>query len=315
VVSEAVYLAPPTMAGAGNAPESGLLAGRLRSWTPDLLYVLRKCLIDFHAGHGAYPNIFFPRSFSEKIQYRKLFDRRSILTMLADKLAVRDYVRGRVGDGFLTRLHHVTEDPADIPLAKLPKRFVVKPTHGCGWLVIVRDKEKLDVADLERTLADWLGQNFFYCAGEWAYKGIKPRILYEELLEGEGGNIPCDYKFFVFGGVAQFLSVDIDRFGDHRRNFYDRQWNRLNFGFQRPGSDLALARPKRLDEMIRIAESLAAGFDFLRIDLYCIGRRIVFGEVTVTPASGLEPFWPGGADRWIGELWTLDCGRRRKPKP
>jgi len=309
----ATYAAGPTLFGDNaqhNPPEedkAGFSRAKntLRSWTPDRLYILRKCLIDFRMGHGSYPNIFRPRSFSEKIQHRKLFDRRPILVTLADKYAVRDFVRERVGSDYLTRLYHLTTDPRDIPLGSLPDRFVIKPTHGCGWLEIVRDKSTVDLDQVQRTCADWLSRNFFYVAGEWAYKHIPPRIMVEELLDDGDGGIPYDIKFFVFDGRVQFLSVDLDRFGDHRRNMYDRDWNRLNFGFQRSCSDKPVERPAKLDEMIRVAEALCAGFDFLRIDMYAVGDRILFGEVTTTPASGLEPFWPGGTDRWIGDLWKM----------
>ena len=117
---------------------------------PDWLYILYKCFLDFHMGHGAYPNILKPRSFSEKIQYRKLFDRRAILVKFADKFAVRDYVRERLGEDILPALYHVTEDPTDIPLPILPNRFVVKPTHGCGWIYIVRDKNTVDSNELTK---------------------------------------------------------------------------------------------------------------------------------------------------------------------
>jgi len=284
---------------------SARIKSLMRSWTPDILYVLRKCLIDFHMGHGSYPNILRPRSFSEKIQHRKLFDRRPILVTLADKYAVRDFVRQRVGGEILTRLYHVTSDANDIPLVSLPDSFVIKPTHGCGWLEIVRDKTAIDPDQLRRTCADWLARNFFHVAGEWVYKNIPPRLIVEELLDDGEGGIPYDYKFFVFGGRTEFISVDLDRFGDHRRNMYDRDWRRLNFGFQRSASNKPVERPQRLEEMIRIAEAICAGFDFLRVDMYCVGSRIVFGEITTTPASGLEPFWPGGTDRWIGDLWKM----------
>jgi TupA-like ATPgrasp len=278
----------------------------LRSWTPDLIYIARKCLIDFRVGHGGYPNLLRPRSFSEKIQYRKLFDRRPILVQFADKLHVRDYVRDKVGAEILSDLYHVTGDARDIPLDKLPRSFVVKPTHGCGWIEFVRDKNALDPDQLGQTCEGWLDQNFFYVAGEWVYKNIEPFILFEELLDDGSGQIPFDYKFFVFDGRVEFLTVEIDRFGDHRRNVYDPQWNKLQFGFQRPNSDREVPRPAMLPQMLRYAEALCVGFDFLRVDLYCLKDRIVFGEITTTPGSGLEPFWPGGTDCWIGDLWKMD---------
>jgi hypothetical protein len=284
----------------------------LRRWIPDALYILYKCLRDFRVGHGAYPNILRPQSFSEKIQHRKLFDRRRIFVQFADKLLVRDYVRNRIGAECLTELYHVAEDPNDIPLDKLPDRFVMKPTHGCGWISIVRDKSSVTAAELSALASNWLSQNYFWRSAEWIYKDLKPRVLFEELLDDGHGGVPYDIKFFVFDGRVAFITVDVDRFGDHRRNSYDRDWNVLHFGFQRASTDRKVPRPERLDEMIRYAEMLSAGFDFLRIDLYSIGERIVFGEITTTPASGLEPFWPGGVDSEIGRLWTINLNG---PKP
>ena len=283
------------------------LKHRLRSWIPEQLYVFRKCLIDFHVGHGGYPNLFFPETFSEKIQHRKLFDRRPILVTLADKYAVRDFIRQRVGEAILTRLHLVTKDPNELTEDALPARCVVKPTHGCGWIEIIRDKTTHDFEQLRRNCADWLSQNYFYTSGEWVYRNIPPRIIVEELLDDGQGGIPHDYKFFVFNGRVAFLGVDVDRFTDHRRNMYDRDWNKLNFGFQFPCSALTIERPERFDDMIRCAEALCAGFDFLRIDMYRLGDRIVIGEITTTPASGLEPFWPAGTDHWVGRLWKQDA--------
>jgi hypothetical protein len=305
---------PPSV---NQAPGRGAawLRTTFRPLIPEWLYILRKCFLDFHAGHGAYPNILNPRSFSEKIQYRKLFDRRAILVKFADKFAVRDYVGERLGDDILPKLYHVTEDPADIPLRTLPDRFVVKPTHGCGWIFIVRDKSKVNPQALSDTCAGWLRENYFYRAAEWSYKSIRPRLLFEELLDDGTGSIPYDYKFLVFDGRVRIISVDIDRYGDHRRNMYDRDWNKLKFGFQRASSDAAVPPPDRLADMLFYAETLAAGFDFLRVDLYCIGSRVVFGEITTTPASGLEPFWPGGTDRKLGDLWTIDTRRTPGPPP
>ncbi len=279
---------------------------RLKSWVPERLYVFRKCMIDFHGGHGCYPNIFRPKTFSEKIQHRKLFDRRPILISLADKFAVRDYIRQRIGEEFLTRLHLVTADPNDLTPDALPDRCVVKPTQGCGWIEIVRDKSEHDFDQLRQTCADWLGRNYFYTSGEWAYRDIRPQIIVEELLDDGQGGIPHDYKFFVFHGRVAFLGVDIDRFTDHRRNMYDRDWNKLDFGFQFSDSPLAIERPARFNDMISCAEALCAGFDFLRVDMYCLGDRIIVGEITTTPASGLSPFWPEGTDHWIGSLWTRE---------
>ena len=45
-------------------------------------------------------------------------------------------------------------------------------------------------------------------------------------------------------------------------------------------------KPKKLNEMLRIARILSRGFRYVRVDLYNIDGEIKFGEMTFTPAAG-----------------------------
>ena len=258
---------------------------------------------EWRVAHGRFPRLFRPRTFNEKILHRILFDRRPILNRFADKLAVRGYVEERLGPEILPKLYHVTEDPFTIPFNDLPDKFVVKPSHGSGWVKIVRDKPQMDRQALLTLCRSWLKEDFYYEHREWGYKHVPPRILVEEFVD-DGKPVPDDYKFFVFDGKVQFLNVDLDRFEGHKRQLLTRDWQKIegSFGvaqkFSRP-----LARPVHLDAMVAAAEALGQGVDFVRADFYDTGKRIYFGELTMTPGCGHNRFEPETLDLRFGRLW------------
>jgi hypothetical protein len=255
---------------------------------------------------GYWPDLSCPRSFNEKLCIRKLAAPHPSLTLCADKWAVRDYVRAKTGrDDILNEIYLVTEEPESIDFRSLPDQFVIKATHGSGWNLIVTDKSTLNIAKVGAQCRKWLRskystttRNFF----ETHYDGIRPRIIIERLI-GDGSSTPLDYKFFCFHGNPRFIQVDADRFGDHRRNFYDIEWNELEFGliYQKgPRSP----RPSLLHEMTVIARKLSADFDFCRVDLYNhYPATASFGEITFFPESGRGNFLPRDWDYKVGELW------------
>ena len=155
-----------------------------------------------------------------------IFDRRPIFTELADKAAVRTRVLQRLGPDILPKLYHLTTWPADIPFDTLPDRFVVKPTHGSGWVWIVMDKAGLDRDALVRTCNDWLGRNYYDLTRERHYQLITPRILIEEFVGDSRTAPPDDYKLLVFNGVVKVIQLDRGRFGDHRRRLFTPAWER-----------------------------------------------------------------------------------------
>ena len=139
--------------------------------------------------------------------------------------------------------------------------------------------------------------------GEYWYSKIPPQILVEERLHGVSFDIPRDYKFYVFHGHVEYVHVDIDRYGEHKRNFYDRDWDMKTFELEYPLGPM-ISQPRTLDHMINVAETLGAKFDFIRIDLYDIRNRgVVFGEMTIAPGSGCERFKPESYDHLFGSYW------------
>ncbi len=272
---------------------------------PDEFQTAINIIRDFHVKFGRYPNVLAPRSFSEKALARKIFDRRPQLTRWADKYAVKDYVAAKIGTAALPRLYHVTANPSDIPFDKLPAKYVVKATHGSGWVYLVRDATSVNRREVISECNKWLRASYYDFSKEWAYKNIPPRIIVEEFLDSGNGGPPSDYKFFVFGGKAQFVQVDVNRFTDHRRNFYDAHWNRLDCQLAYMNFDGDIAKPSMLETMFEYAETLSDDIDFVRVDLYEVGNKIYFGELTNVPGSGLEEFVPASWDDRFGQYWKM----------
>jgi hypothetical protein len=266
----------------------------------DLVFAVRQ----HRRAHGEYPRILRPRTFNEKILRRKVFDRRPILTTFADKYAVREYVAQRIGPQILPNVYWLTTDPATIPFNTLPQRFVVKPTHGSGWVRVVLNKDALDRQELIGTCGKWLASSYYECLREHEYKDIPRRIMIEEFVDDGSGCAPKDYKFFTFNGKVHLIQVDGERFSGHRRSLYDRDWRDTLVQYGHEPIVTPVPRPRNLELMLRTAERLSNNLDFVRVDLYDVGRRIYFGEMTSTPGCGVERFEPRSMDECLGKLWV-----------
>src|SRR5690348_1409659 len=239
---------------------------------------------------GVFPNLILPKTFNEKVLCRILFDRRPIWTTLNDKYAVRDYVRQKIGEDVLPEWYFVTKNPSTIPFDDLPNRFVVKPTHGSHWVRLVPDKALLDKQDLIDTCLFWLKQNYYYVSREWAYKHIEPRIVVEEFICDSTGPMPTNYRLHVFDGRVKLILADVGAGEVRRFVHYSRSWDKLRIPCR--FKDVELACPKRLEDMVRYAEILDDGLDFVRVDMYHTQDKVYFGEATTTPMAGTMTTYP-----------------------
>lgn len=285
------------------------LRSTFRNLLPDDLMDLWAAVRVHKANHGRFPNLIRPRTFNEWIARRKALDRRSILTCFADKYAVRDYVSERVGFHILTELYCVTRDPADIAFDKLPNSFVVKPTHGSGWVNVIRDKSRLDRDALINQCRTWLASDYYKLRREWPYKNVVPQIMVEEFIDNGSAEPASDFRFYVFGGSVELIQVDVGRFIRHERAFFDLNWNELPIKMRYPPVTGGVPKPRHLAEMLRVAQILGKDMDFVRVDLYDTGGKIYFGEITTTPVCGCGHFEPPSIDVQLGRLWTQSAAR------
>ena len=257
-------------------------------------------------------NLDSPRSYNEKIVWKKIYDRNPLLTVTADKYEVRSYLKKVLGDveaeKILIPLYYVTDKPEDIPLHEIPDSFVIKPNHGSGMHMIIRNFETTNSSELIRICREWLKVNCGLYLYEWAYRGIKKKIIVEQLLQEEEGSLPMDYKLYYFHGKCKYIAVLKNRLGDESVSvrFYDPNWNLIPANdYTYPIASESYARPENLGKMLSIGDKLSKNFDSVRVDLYHFKGRIYFGELTHYPASGLNRYKPEAFDFELGSHWKL----------
>ena len=249
-----------------------------------------------------------PISYNEKLQWLKLHDRKPLYTMLADKYAVKEYMKNLIGEEHIIPTLGVWDSFDEIDFDKLPDKFVLKCTHDSGGVVICNNKSSFDVEAARKKINKALRRNYYWARREWPYKDITPRIIAEKFMEDEKSDDLMDYKFFCFDGKAQAMFVALDRNNESEEtkfNFYDMDFNFLPIINGHPNSAGDVKKPENFDKMRMIAEKVSVDIPHVRVDLYDINGQIYFGEMTFFHWSGMVPFEPEEWDEKFGSWITL----------
>lgn len=272
---------------------------------PDKTYLKLR----FYFETGDFLHLKNPKTFQEKIQWLKLYDRKPEYTSLVDKSEVKKYVANKIGEEHIIPTLGVWNSPEEIDLTALPDKFVLKTTHGGGsnGVVICTDKSRLDRDAIIAKLNKAMMADIYSGYREWPYKNIPRRIIAEQLLEHPAGAEINDYKFFCFNGQVKFFKVDFDRFSSHRANYFAPDWSLLPFGEANlpPVPEKQILPPPNFDKMLEIAQTLSQPFKFIRVDLYNLDGKIYFGELTFYPASGMGSFTSKEWDRKVGDMLII----------
>lgn len=271
---------------------------------PDREYVTRL----FKARMGTDLDLEDPVTFSEKIQWIKLYDRRPEQTVMVDKYLAREYISSRIGDEYLVPLLGVWEDPEEIDFDLLPEKFVLKCNHNSGLgMCICSDRSSLDKRKVIDGLKKGLAEDYYLSGREWPYKNVPRRVLGEVFLEDTVMGELVDYKLFCFDGDVYCTFVSTGRATKQGINvsFFDREWKMLPFRKRYPVLKDDFPCPRNHDKMREIAALLSKGFPFLRVDFYEINGRLYIGELTFSPGSGFEKFYPEEWDTLLGNMIKL----------
>ena len=255
-----------------------------------------------------YPlNLEDPKTYNEKIQWIKLYDHNPLMTKCCDKYAVREYIESKGYGSILNELIWQGFNPEEIPFDTLPKRCVIKVTHGSTFNIICTDTSKLDKQDVIQKCKKWLKAKFLPCYGEWFYGVERPRVIVEKYLEGDDGQALFDYKIFCFNGTPKMVYVDTWKDGEHHINAYDIDLNLIKgveLGY--PNDETTLVKkPDKWDEMVEIAKILSKDFLHVRVDFYYTHGQIYFGELTFTKGAGFGKIKPVEYDYEMGSWLTL----------
>ncbi len=226
-------------------------------------------------------------------------------SICADKYRVREYVKEKIGEEYLIPMLLVTDKLTEEQWDKLPNQFVAKANHNSGPVQIVKDKSKVDKKKIIKELNNQLKLDYGVLSQEKYYSDIPRKIIVEKYLEHEGDTLQ-DYKYHIFGDKLYIENITLRKKSYIESNFYNIEWNPLNFSIGTVIDTQKREKPENFDLMTKLAKKLSEDFDFARIDLYNINGKIYFGELTFCGDSGLGKF--------TDEEWNIKFGSYWKQK-
>lgn len=240
---------------------------------------------------GVFPNLKEPKTFSEKLSWLKLnrYCQDPLVIQCADKYLVREYVVQCGHKELLNELYGVYSSMEEISWDSLPPQFVLKWNFGAGMNMICRDKSDWNIHQVTTQMMEWGKCKFWLPYAEMHYKYIPRKIICERYLEDakEKDALP-DYKVYCFHGEPLAILVMHDRGKTIKSEFFDAQWVPLkNTGKYQEVAD-PTPRPSCLQQMLQVSRNLSKPFPFVRCDYYVVDERLYFGEMTFTPACGLD---------------------------
>ena len=248
-----------------------------------------------------------PKTFNEKLQWLKIYDRRPEYTMMVDKYESKNYVASLIGEEYIIPTIGVWDRFEDIEFDELPNQFVLKCTHDSGGVFIVRDKNSMDKEAIRKRIKHLMNQNYYYHGREWPYKNVKPRLIIEEYLESLESNALKEYKIFCFNGEPKlFLVCKGAAHGAGRTNdFYDLDFQHIPLCATYPNASQLESKPDVYEKLIEIAKKVSKGIPQLRVDTYVVDGKIYVGETTFYHDSGFCRLKPEKYDYEFGKLIEL----------
>jgi len=252
------------------------------------------------------PDLNEPKTYNEKLQWLKFHWYDPLAEQCADKIEVRKYVAQKGFEHCLIPMLGTFSSAKELDLSALPEKFALKAAHCSGMVLLCTDSSRFDRAAAEKECRRWLKINYFHYSAEWVYKKLKHRIIAEQMLETPDGKPPVDYKIYCFHGEPKCVMVASGRMEKQLcMDFFTPEWERLPFTRHNPNSKIPPEKPEMLDEMLEMARTLSEPFPHARVDLYCIHKKIWFGEITFFPATGMQPFDPFEYDLLFGSWLDL----------
>lgn len=280
-----------------------LLSWRMFKFFSDESYLKLKYFVYFKKKL----NLNNPKSFNEKLQWLKLYDRNPLYVTMVDKYDVKKYVENKIGKEYIIPTIGIYKKINEINFNKLPNKFVIKCTHDCGSTVIVKNKNKIDYDEIKRKIENKLKVNYYYSGREWPYKNVKPRIIVEKYMEDKKENEIKDYKFFCFNGEPKIMYVSDNSHTNNQHScFFNMNYKKINI--KRKDYQEFKETPKKpikFEKMINLSRILSNGIPHVRVDWYEINGKLYFGELTLYTCSGFIPFENEEWDYKIGEMLKL----------
>ena len=250
-------------------------------------------------------NINHPKTYNEKIQWLKIYDRNPLYTLLVDKYLVKDWVAHTIGPEYVIPLIAKYDSPDDIDLQELPNQFVLKCNHDSGSVIICKDKSTFDLESAKRKLDRCLSTDTSGFFGEWAYRNVPRCIIAEPFLKDDGNDDLMDYKFFCFDGSPKIMYMSRDHAENVTTDFYDMAFTHLPIRMQAPPSLIPPSKPEQFEKMKELASLLSRGIPHVRVDFYVVKEHVYFGEMTFYHCGGMVTVQPREWNIRMGDMINL----------
>ena len=276
----------------------------LLNWMSDKAYLK----MAYKNKMGKKLNLKNPQTFSEKLQWLKLYNRKDIYTTMVDKYEAKKFISENVGEEYVIPTLGVWDKYEDIDFDSLPNQFVLKCTHDSGGLIICKDKSKLDIEKAKKRIKKSLKNKFYWLGREWPYKNVKPRIIAEKYMaetQDDGQECLTDYKFFCFDGKVQIMYIANEKANPPTTDYFDANFNHLDLTTKDKNAPITPKKPEKFNEMVSIAEKLSKGIPFVRVDFYYINQQVYLGEFTFFHNGGMCKYNPPEWDMKLGEFLIL----------
>lgn len=210
-----------------------------------------------------------------------------LLAFISDKSYVKDYISLKLGEQYCVPTIKVCDSFDEFGKFNLPPSCCIKPTHLSGEVIFKHsDNDEIDLKKIQ----EWFNTNYYYLSREKNYRFLSPRVIIEELVFGSDKNE--DLKFFCYQGKLRFIQIDLNRWTNHSRIYFDKEWNKLDFSISKRISDEDYPKPSNLEIMVSLAEKVSKDFEFIRVDFYTDESQIFIGELTNLPEAGNGNFIP-----------------------
>lgn len=265
------------------------------------------CKVLFFMRTKKIPNLKQPKTFNEKTTWLKLnkYKDDKLVIKCCDKYEVRDYIKEKGYESILNDLYGVYNNFDEINFDEIPNEFALKCVHGCAYNIICNDKNNFNINESRKKVNRWMKEKYGYATTELQYTKVEPKIIIEKYLCGEDGKMPIDYKFYCFNGKVKSILVCSEREETLKLNYYDVNWKPQNFVRESWKNKKGIEKPAKLKEMIKISEKLSKEFPFVRVDLYSNGDKVIFGELTFTPACCCAPYYNEEGNISLGDMLDI----------
>ncbi len=247
-----------------------------------------------------------PKTFNEKLQWIKLYDRNPIYTTMVDKCASKQYMTEKIGKEYVIPLvggPWYSFDEIDFNV--LPDKFVLKTNHDSGGVMLCKDKATFDKRKARSFFKKHLTRNYYFRSREWPYKNIKPCIFAEEYLDDGSGDAIYDYKFFCFNGEPKIMYLSRDKGKEPRTDFFDMEYNHLNMRMRDKNADVPPEKPEKFNEMKHLAKIISKDIPHVRVDFFCVGGKLYIGETTFFHCGGFVSVKPEEWNTIMGDWIVL----------